>query len=81
MREILDDLDRWVREGEEVALATLVELRGSAPRQPGARLGLTRSGKMTGSVSGGCVENDVFERALLVLDGGRPAVATYGIAD
>jgi xanthine dehydrogenase accessory factor len=81
MREILDDIDRWVREGEDVALATLVELRGSAPRQPGARLGLTRSGKMTGSVSGGCVENDVFERALQVLDDGRLAVATYGIAD
>jgi xanthine dehydrogenase accessory factor len=81
MKEILVDLDRWQQQGEEIALATLVAVRGSAPRLPGARLCLTRSGGMSGSVSGGCVENDVFERAMQVLDSGRPAVATYGIAD
>lgn len=81
MKEILADLDRWREEKEEIALATLVRVRGSAPRLSGARLCLTRSGRMAGSVSGGCVENDVFERALEVLDGGRPVVATYGIAD
>lgn len=81
MREILADLDRWQQENEEIALATLVLVRGSAPRLPGARLCLTRSGRMAGSVSGGCVENDVFERAKQVLDGGQPVVASYGIAD
>ena len=81
MREILTDLDRWCEAHEEIALATLVRVRGSAPRLPGARMCVTRSGRMAGSVSGGCVENDVFERAVHVLDSGRPAVATYGIAD
>lgn len=81
MKEILPDLDRWQGEGEEVALATLVQVRGSAPRPPGARLALTRGGKMAGSVSGGCVENDVFEHALKVLDSGQPMIATYGISD
>ncbi|MFI5396371.1 MAG: XdhC family protein [Candidatus Binatia bacterium] len=81
MREIFADLDRWQEEGEEIALATLVCVRGSAPRLPGARLWLTRSGRMAGSVSGGCVESDVFERAVQVLDSRQPAVATYGIAD
>jgi xanthine dehydrogenase accessory factor len=81
MKEILADLDRWQQQGEEIALATLVVVRGSAPRSPGARLCLTRSGGMSGSVSGGCVENDVFERATQVLDAGRPAVANYGIVD
>ncbi|MBP1687474.1 MAG: xanthine and dehydrogenase maturation factor [Deltaproteobacteria bacterium] len=81
MREILSDLDQWAEANEEIALATLVRVRGSAPRLPGARLCVTRSGKMTGSVSGGCVENDVFERAIHVLDTRRPAMATYGIAD
>jgi xanthine dehydrogenase accessory factor len=81
MKEILTDLDRWQKQGEEIALATLVAVRGSAPRPPGARLCLTRSGGMSGSVSGGCVENDVFERAMQVMDGGRPVVASYGIVD
>ncbi|MEE8137569.1 MAG: XdhC family protein, partial [Thermoanaerobaculia bacterium] len=81
MIEILSDLDRWQQESEETALATLVRVRGSAPRLPGARLCMTRSGRMAGSVSGGCVENDVFERAMQVLDSGQPAVASYGISD
>jgi len=81
MREILSDIDRWTKAREEIAVATVVRVRGSAPRLPGARLCVTRSGKMAGSVSGGCVENDVFERAMCVLNERRPAVATYGIAD
>jgi xanthine dehydrogenase accessory factor len=81
MKEILGDLDRWQREDEEIALATLVRLRGSAPRLPGARLCLTRSGKMVGSVSGGCVENEVYERAMRVLDSAQPELVSYGIAD
>ena len=81
MKEVLTELDRWQREGEAIALATLVRVRGSTPRLPGARLGVTRSGKMAGSVSGGCVENDVVEHAMQVLDAGRPVVATYGVAD
>jgi len=81
MRDVLPELDRWAAEGEEVALVTLVRVRGSAPRLPGARLWVTRSGRMAGSVSGGCVESDVFERAMQVLDSGQPMVASYGIAD
>ena len=81
MRETFTDLDRWQREGEEIALATLVRVHGSAPRPAGARLFVTRSGRMTGSISGGCVDNDVFEQALRVLEAGRPALASYGIAD
>jgi xanthine dehydrogenase accessory factor len=81
MRDLLPHLDRWQREGEEIALATVVRVRGSAPRRPGARLAVTRSGRMAGSVSGGCVESDVYERAQRVLDDARPVVVTYGAAD
>jgi xanthine dehydrogenase accessory factor len=81
MRESFADLDRWLGEGEEIALATLVRVRGSAPRPPGARLFVTRSGRMSGSVSAGCVENDVLERAQQVLQDGLAVVADYGIAD
>ena len=63
MRETFAALDRWQQDGETIAVATLVRACGSVPRLPGARLGLTRSGKMVGSVSGGCLENDVFEHA------------------
>ena len=81
MLDILPDLDRWQQEKEETALATVVQVRGSAPRPTGARLVVTRGGRMAGSVSGGCVENDVYERAMQVLDTGQPLVATYGISD
>jgi xanthine dehydrogenase accessory factor len=81
MRDVLADLDRWQREGETMALATLVAVHGSAPRLPGARLVVTRTGKMAGSVSGGCVESDIVTRAQRVLDDGTAVLATYGIAD
>ena len=81
MKEMLTELRRWQDEGEQIALATLVRVRGSAPRRPGARLGVARGGRVLGSVSGGCVENDVVETAWRVLDSGRPEVASYGIGD
>jgi len=81
MTEVLPDIARWQAQREEIALATLLAIRGSAPRLPGARLCVTRSGKMAGSISGGCVENDLFQRAMCVLDAGTPEVASYGIDD
>jgi xanthine dehydrogenase accessory factor len=81
MKEILSELDRWSGEGQEIALATVVDVEGSAPRPSGARLCLTRSGSMVGSVSGGCVESDVYARALHVLDDGQPVLTSYGPAE
>ena len=81
MEDILPSLRQWEAEGEEIAMATVVRVQRSAPRPPGARLAVTRSGRMAGSVSGGCVEADVVERAMQVLDLGRPQLANYGIAD
>ena len=74
-------LRQWQALREEIALATVVRVQRSAPRPPGARLAVTRSGRMAGSVSGGCVEADVVERAMQALDSGRPSLANYGIAD
>jgi xanthine dehydrogenase accessory factor len=81
VKDILDELDDWKARGEEIALATVVQVEGSAPRPSGARLALTRGGSMVGSVSGGCVESDVYERALRVLDTGQPALTDYGPAE
>jgi xanthine dehydrogenase accessory factor len=81
VKDILPHLDQWRSQGEQIALATVLQVHRSAPRPPGARLCLTRNGGMAGSVSGGCVEADVFERATQVLDSDKPIVVTYGIAD
>jgi xanthine/CO dehydrogenase XdhC/CoxF family maturation factor len=81
MRDILDDVKAWRNENEEIALATVVKASGSAPRQVGAKLAVTRSGRMSGSVSGGCVEGAVFEEAMQVLDSGQPKLIHYGISD
>ncbi len=81
MNDVLSELELWQSQGEEIALATVVQVRRSAPRPPGARLGVARSGRMTGSVSGGCVEADVFQRAMQVLDSGQASLVSYGISD
>jgi len=81
MRDVLDDLNRWLAAGERVALATVVWAEGSSPRPLGARMAVTQSGHMAGSVSGGCVEGAVFEEAQEVLSGGPPKRLRYGVAD
>src|SRR6185437_11218331 len=81
MDPVLAKAEEWRAAGEDVALATVVATRRSAPRPLGSKLAVTRSGRLYGSVSGGCVEADVAERCLAVLDGELPRVVSYGIAD
>jgi xanthine dehydrogenase accessory factor len=81
MREIAVDLNRWLSVGERVALATVVRAEGPSPRPLGARMAVTGSGQMMGSVSGGCVEGAVFEEAQGVLGGGPPKRLEYGVVD
>src|SRR5713226_2119260 len=81
MREVLSELEEWTGSGEEIALATVVETWGSSPRPLGSKMVVTRSGKMAGSVSNGCIEGAVFEEAQKVLKGGEPKVAEFGVAD
>ena len=81
MREVLTELEEWTGAGEEVALATVVETWGSSPRPLGSKMVVTRSGKMAGSVSNGCIEGAVFEEAQKVLQSGKPKVAAFGVAD
>jgi xanthine dehydrogenase accessory factor len=81
MRDILPTLARWRADGRRVAIATVVERRGSAPRDPGASLALNDLGEIAGSVTGGCVEPAVIREAQEVLDGGPARLREYGIAD
>jgi xanthine dehydrogenase accessory factor len=81
MDDVLAKADEWREAGEKVALATVVATRRSAPRPLGSKLAVTSQGRMFGSVSGGCVEADVAERAKFVLAGAAPELVSYGIAD
>ena len=81
MKEILPEVERWLEDGEKVVVATVVGTRRSAPRPLGASLAISESGKMCGSVSGGCVESAVYESAQAVLETGEPKFLTYGIDD
>ena len=81
MRELLPDLQRWRARDQRVALATVVATRRSAPRPVGSKLAVSEGGDLAGSVSGGCVENEVYEAAREVLRGGPPRLQTYGISD
>jgi xanthine dehydrogenase accessory factor len=81
MRELLGDLERWRAQGERVAIARVVATRRSAPRPVGSKLAVSEGGELAGSVSGGCVESEVYEVAREVLRGGEPRLLTYGISD
>jgi xanthine dehydrogenase accessory factor len=81
VREVLSELEEWTKAGEDIALATVVETWGSSPRPLGSKMVVTRSGKMAGSVSNGCIEGAVFEEAQKVLKTGKPKLAAFGVAD
>ncbi|WP_235486699.1 XdhC family protein, partial [Frankia sp. AvcI1] len=81
VREIADALRRWRAEGVGFAVATVVGVRGSAPRQPGAAMAVAAGGEVVGSVSGGCVEGAVYEAAAEAIRTGIPALESYGISD
>ncbi|HEY6069567.1 MAG TPA: XdhC family protein [Gaiellaceae bacterium] len=81
MREILPELERWRERGDRIALARVVATRRSAPRPVGSKLIVSEHGELAGSVSGGCVENEVVEVAREVLGGGKPRLLTFGISD
>ena len=81
MRDVLPDIQRWRSRGDKVAVATVVATRRSAPRPVGSKLAISSRGEMAGSVSGGCVESEVYGHGCEVLDGARPQLLSYGISD
>lgn len=81
MKEVIDDINRWQAENQPVALATVVQTWGSAPRKVGAKMALTPDGAISGSVSGGCVEGAVVEEGTAVLTTNHPKLLHFGVAD
>jgi xanthine dehydrogenase accessory factor len=81
MQDILPDIEKWRSRGERVAIATVISIAGSAPRQPGAKLAVSEKGELTGSVSGGCVEPAVVHTAMEVIKSGQPQMLEFGITE
>jgi xanthine/CO dehydrogenase XdhC/CoxF family maturation factor len=79
--DILRKAQEWKEAGRAVAIATVVETWGSAPRPVGSHLVIDNEGHFLGSVSGGCVEGDVVSEALDVIEAGKPRVLEFGVAD
>jgi xanthine dehydrogenase accessory factor len=81
VNELLDDIERWVRAGQRVMVARVVDIDGSGPRLPGAAMAVSESGEVSGSVSGGCVEGAVVTEALALLASGGRRVVSFGYSD
>ena len=78
--EVLQHASAWLREGHAVHLATVVQTWGSAPRQAGAMLAVRKDGRVVGSVSGGCIEDDLIARAQAGQLPSKPEWARYGVS-
>jgi xanthine dehydrogenase accessory factor len=81
MRDVMNDVERWLAEGKRIALATVVARRGSAPRGVGATLAVTEEMEVSGSVSGGCVEPAVIDEGLRAIRTGKPKLLNFGISE
>jgi xanthine dehydrogenase accessory factor len=81
MREVMKDLERWRKQGKGAAVARVVDLEGSGPRDPGAAMAVNEDGVVVGSVSGGCVEGAVVEEALDIIATGDRRMVTFGYSD
>jgi xanthine/CO dehydrogenase XdhC/CoxF family maturation factor len=79
--DILGKAQAWRQEGKGVAIATVVETWGSAPRPTGSNLVIDEDGNFLGSVSGGCVEGAVVTEAMDVIASGKPRMLEFGVAD
>ena len=79
--DILREAERWRHAGRGVAIATVTDTWGSAPRPVGSHLVIDDGGRFLGSVSGGCVEGEVVTEALDVIESGTPRLLEFGVAD
>jgi xanthine dehydrogenase accessory factor len=81
MHDVLPEILRWKEAGRQIALATVVAVKRSAPRAPGAKMAVNDRGEIAGGVSGGCVEGAVVELAEGVIAGRDPQLVHFGIVD
>lgn len=78
---VLDQAAQWLKDGRQLALATVIETWGSAPQPVGSQLVIDADGNFIGSVSGGCVEGAVVTEAIDIIASGKPKTLAFGVAD
>lgn len=81
IKDILTAFDEAQKQGMQTSLATVVHVKGSSYRKPGARMLITEHGELTGAISGGCLEGDALRKALLVMKQQKPMLVTYDTTD
>ena len=81
VEDVLSTAAGWRAAGEQVAVATVTETWGSSPRPAGSQMAVTKSGRMAGSVSGGCIEGAVADAAMKTIDSGTPQLLDFGACD
>ena len=79
--DVLSMAASWREAGEQVAIATVTQTWGSSPRPAGSQMAVTKSGRMAGSVSGGCIEGAVADAAMQTIETGEPQLLDFGITD
>lgn len=80
VEDVLSTAAAWRTGGEQVAVATVTETWGSSPRPAGSQMAVTRSGRMAGSVSGGCIEGAVADAAMRTIETGMPQLLDFGVS-
>jgi xanthine/CO dehydrogenase XdhC/CoxF family maturation factor len=81
VEDVLATAAAWRADGEQVAVATVTETWGSSPRPAGSQMVVTKSGRMAGSVSGGCIEGAVADAAMRTIDSGSPQLLDFGVSN
>ena len=81
VEDVLTQADAWRKAGEQVAIATVTETWGSSTRPAGSQMAVTKSGRMAGSVSGGCIEGAVADAALRTMETGAPQLLDFGVTN
>ena len=81
MREIIPDIEKWTNEGKKIAIARVISVEGSGPRDAGAAMAVNENGEVSGSVSGGCVEGAVVTEALQIIESGERKTISFGYSD
>ena len=81
MREIIPDIEKWTNERKKIAIARVISVEGSGPRDAGAAMAVNEDGEVSGSVSGGCVEGAVVTEALQIIESGERKTISFGYSD
>ena len=81
MREIIPDIEKWTNEGKKIAIARVISVEGSGPRDAGAAMAVNEDGEVSGSVSGGCGEGAVVTEALQIIESGERKTISFGYSD